>query len=409
MTKTARLAGVLAAALIGVSAGAGPAMADESPIDHAYKATVFLVQDITASVKIPLQSGARWKELKVQSTCTGYVVDPAGYIATAAHCVDTGDESMKNLFRKEAVLSIMGDVPAAQQIAARAVSEGWEVRGAGGEGDKPSMSVRVKQPVGDHQIIRDWTPAQVVDYQTFKDGDNAVLKLSAAPSGLVALPIAATAPAIGEDITSIGFPGQIRRTVNDSTLPQPSFKAGKVSSRQQNDAGVGQTEVSSTLGKGMSGGPTINGKGEVVGTNSWVTRDSSGQETQAFNFITDNVELRDYLRKNGVSLAGAESGGLNMWVWLAPLIGIIVLGAVAVLVWALKRKSSRPAQPALAGFPPPGMPQQQPNPFGPPTTPPPPGPPPGPSANPFGPPSGPPPGRPGPYGPPPGGNPFGPR
>ena len=67
---------------------------------------------------------------------------------------------------------------------------------------------------------------------------------------------------------SVGFPGAVQPNAAGAEVPQPSYKTGTVSSRQVDDSGIARTEVSATMGSGMSGGPTVNSAGEVIGTNS---------------------------------------------------------------------------------------------------------------------------------------------
>ncbi len=358
--------------------GAGIAAADPVSVNERVgKALVFMQMVITGQVQIPFTAGAKWSDdIQVGGTCTGYVVDKTGFIATAGHCVYTADDATKNAIRQKAVETLAAtqqrDSAWAQTIYTRAVTEAWPIRGAGGDGEKPSVAVRVKQPSGPNQVIKEWTTVQVISAQAFKDGDNALLKMNSVPGELTALPISAVAPKAGEAITSVGFPGQVRRVSDDMTLPQPSFKTGTVSSRQQNPSGVAQTEVSATIGKGMSGGPTINAAGEVIGTNSMKT--VSRDETSEFGFITDNLALRQYLQSQGVTLVSAApaSSGLNMWLWLGPLIGLGVLGLLGAVLLGAKRKS--PKQPAYSyagapgayppqpGMPQPGVPQSGPGP-----------------------------------------------
>ncbi|WP_161927943.1 S1 family peptidase [Gordonia crocea] len=396
MRRTIKAAAVALAATIAVMSGAAPAGADPVSVnDRVNKALVFLLVQFTGQVQVPFNDGPAWSaDVQVAAVCTGYIVDPTGFIATAGHCVNASDESLKNELREQVVLDLAKKQNWAESKAVaiyqRALRESWPIRGGGGDGDTPSVSVKAKQASGPNQVIRDWTTLQVVASQPFKDGDNAILKLNSLPGPLTGLPIAKEPPQTGEAITSVGFPAQVRRVSDDVTLPQPSFKTGTVSSRQQNSAGVAQTEVSATLGKGMSGGPTVNTKGEVVGTNSMKT--VSKDETSEFGFITDNVALRQFLLSNGATLttAAAEPSGLNMWVWLGPLIGIVAILLILGLVLLLRRKpksgpppfypggGSGPgqpqfgAQPAFGSQPSFGTPQtpsQASGPFGPPAAP----------------------------------------
>jgi len=69
-----------------------------------------------------------------------------------------------------------------------------------------------------------------------------------------------------------------------------------VSSRHISERGVAGLEVNADISGGMSGGPTVNANGEVIGVNSFTI---SGEE-QAFNFITDTRDLNRFLQQNGV-------------------------------------------------------------------------------------------------------------
>ncbi len=352
------------AATLAVMTGSGPAAADPVAVnDRVSKALVFLLVKFTGQVQIPFTSGLKWSDdVSAASMCTGYIVDPTGFIATAGHCVNAEGDNLKNEMRKQAVIALAKaqgrDTAWATNIYQQAIRQAWAVRGEGGDGENPTVAVRTKQSSGPSQVIREWTTLQVVNAQAFRDGDNAILKMNSAPGPLTALPIAKAAPKTGESITSVGFPAQVARVSDDVTLPQPSFKTGTVSSRQQNSSGVSQTEVSATLGKGMSGGPTINAAGEVVGTNSMKT--VSQDETSEFGFITDNVALRLYLQSNGVSLVSAQesSSGLNMWVWLGPLVAVVLILLLLALILGLRRKPKAGPPPFYPGGP--GAPGQQP-------------------------------------------------
>jgi hypothetical protein len=145
--------------------------------------------------------------------------------------------------------------------------------------------------------------AQLVDHQPFGRGDNALLRV-ADLTGTQALAISATTPVVGDPIVSIGFPGSVQR-VSDVQRQLPSYKTGSVSSRQYSGQGVPATEIDAAVSQGMSGGPTINLTGEVVGVNSF----GITGESQSFNFITDTETLRDFLTRNGVDLGATAAPG----------------------------------------------------------------------------------------------------
>jgi S1-C subfamily serine protease len=108
------------------------------------------------------------------------------------------------------------------------------------------------------------------------------------------LPVAPDAPRLGEPVTSIGFPGlNIADTdgidldallagnktpaevLQDSRL-QPANTSGTITARQYRH-GVAVYQVSAGFDHGMSGGPTLNSRGQVLGMNSQMTVPFLGQ------------------------------------------------------------------------------------------------------------------------------------
>ncbi|GAA3970648.1 S1 family peptidase [Gordonia caeni] len=356
-----RVVALTTAAVLAVLSGGGPASADQSDsvANRVGPSLVFIETEFTARVQVPFVTGSRWTDsLTVTGNCTGYVVDPAGYVATAGHCVNNKDESILNSFRQQAVTfvaRIQGrDQAWVSRLSQQASEEKWPVA-AEGVTDGASREVRLRQPTGGTQAFPDWTPVDVVAFQDFEQGDNAVLKVANPPDGLRALVVSDRAPEPGEEVVAVGFPGAVQSTNESEAIAQPSYKNGTVSSRQTTGSGLVRTEISAVLGRGMSGGPTVDENAQVIGTNS--AGASLTDERASFNFITDNVALRGYLEQNGVTLAAPErkSSSVNMWLWLGPLLGLAVLVLLAVAAWLLLRRRKRPASNAgPAGPVPPG-------------------------------------------------------
>jgi serine protease Do len=150
--------------------------------------------------------------------------------------------------------------------------------------------------------------------------------------------------------------------VTDATRIRASFKSGTVSSSQVSPDGVAGTEVNAELSYGMSGGPTINDRGEVLGVNSFITLG----DARNFNFITDATALRTYLERLDVELAPTpspsatapgdtvaaprttEEGGffeaVPVWAYAAAGVGLVLF--VGLTTMALRRRPAR--VPALA-------------------------------------------------------------
>jgi serine protease Do len=327
------------------------AQADNSiAIDQAVKGSlVYVTVEYAGFVQIPAQFAGgghpKWsKEVKVDATCTGFVVDPEGFIATAGHCVDPNEPELKDAFRAKFIHKAAADGDISQEDAEKLIAVAdhneWPVEGKD-PGSAVARTVEVIQPEGADRVITELKTVQVVDYQKFDDGDNALLKVSGMPA-LKALPIAMSAPPAGTGLTSIGFPGAINDTVDQSRLQAPSFKSGTASSVQVKPSGAQSTEINADLSPGMSGGPTVdNQTGEVLGINSYGIKG----ETQAFNFITDAGSLRSFLQKNSVHLAARPAPSASPMSWAALIgvaFGFVVLAGSSVLLlrWRGRRATA---------------------------------------------------------------------
>lgn len=323
-------------------------------IDQKVKDSIVYVSiAITGYVRIPGSATddgkPKWSDAtEVDYTCTGFIVDPAGYIATAGHCVNI-DSDTKEDIRSQMISDLVSngqlDESKKDDVTNTANDEEWPVEGQNPESPIQRV-VQVVQPEGPHRVINQFTTAQVVDAQSFDDGDNAVLKVSGLPP-LQPLVIAHKDPEDGTPVTSIGFPGDVGDSSDQSRLQQPSFKSGTASSQQVSKTGVVGTEINADLGSGMSGGPTVdNNTGEVLGINSYALTGSSNGVDQNFNFITSAPALRIFLQKNGVELAEpAKPARPFPWIWViaggsaAALVVIGLLGALLIR----KRRLPAPA------------------------------------------------------------------
>ncbi|MGO9155760.1 S1 family peptidase [Mycobacterium sp.] len=290
-----------------------------------------------------------WFKAVAPFTCTGFVVDPSGLIATAGHCVDNTSEDTKAGIREEWVYSLVqqGKLPesAADALLQRANGQQWPVVG-NDRGSPPERQVEVMQPDGPDRVIDQWTTVQVVQFQPANNGDNALLKVVESKP-LEPLVVADKAPASGEPLTVVGFPGMMGRATDKSRLPQPSFTSGSVSGQQVSGTGVPVSEVNVNFMPGMSGGPAINSDGEVVGLVS------QGYGTRGNNFITDAAGLRAFLLQNGVHLAQRPAPAESFpWIWVDSAAAAVVLLLPALTVPLVlrhrRKRRSTPAQPASA-------------------------------------------------------------
>ncbi|MFE6254514.1 trypsin-like peptidase domain-containing protein [Agromyces sp. NPDC057865] len=354
------LAGLFAAAM--VLSVAPTARAEETVEQQIEKSILLVGTTYSGYVLVPYDDGNEWEPVEATSLCTGWFASPDGHIVTAGHCVDP-DEGRSALL--EQLLAELGQPELFEDAYAN-----WTVEGEA-DGSEVERTVQVIQP-GDVEgaaITGDPLTAQVVDFQSFDDGDVALLRV-AGMSDTPALAIAEENPVVGQELTAIGFPGSVSSVVDGARI-RASFKSGTASSQQVSTAGVAGTEVNADISPGMSGGPTVDPQGSVYGVNSYLIIG----EQQNFNFITDTDNLQSFLTSNNVPFTVAETvatGGEAaepektddtaatgagpfglLWPVMGGLLGLVVLaGAVVLLVVLLRRRQPQAAGVAAAPVPP---------------------------------------------------------
>lgn len=290
MNALARIAATtlaLAAAALAVPGSASATTSGGSDLDRSI---VRVLIHWEATVTVPFTDGTSKKLTgKTDASCTGWFASTTGDIATAGHCVKWDDTDRLNMLSN---LIVAND----WQASVKAAEVEWVVSG-------PEARVRVGQAAGidgpfDHGSFM---TAHIVAAQGFLDGDNALVRV-ADLADTPALALAAATPEVGENVTSIGFPGSVSN-VSDVERQRPSHKNGTVSSRQYSDHGVANTEIDAAVSGGMSGGPTVDDTGAVIGINSF----KINGENQPFNFVTDVNTLRAFLSANGVKMVNGSA------------------------------------------------------------------------------------------------------
>lgn len=358
---------------LGVMAPVTASAAEPVQSAELEKSVVALHIRTVANVRYPTEGGGEdvvREPMVVEGTCSGFLVSATGDLVTAGHCVDPQE------IRRDLIIEALLFMEKAKQISKAKdwleyAVKNWDVEG-GSKGSKPETRVRITQPESVGGPVKFDHNAQIIDYKSFNDGDVALLRVSGI-SGALPLPIATQDPAVGTKLISIGFPAAVGKVIDENQ--RASFKTGTASSQQTSPKGVPQTEVNADLSGGMSGGPTVDEGGNVLGVNSFLLRNQ-----QNFNFITDTTDLGAFLRQHGVNpvapraatgddaSAGngplavpvADSGGSFPW-WLPGGVALLLVLAGGVLVW-YQRNRTRPVpveRPAFVGT---AMPQYGPQP-----------------------------------------------
>lgn len=288
-----------------------PSAAGSTPEERAAAITrpaiVYIEQYWKAWVKVPANSQMYFqgyvnggKPFTWGTRCSGFLVNPTGYIITAGHCVDSGEEGARGQALEYAVQWLANNGWIYRRDASYWLNEGHLSWGVEGEekGSPPDLQVYVQRGVAAGGLkTGEAFPARVVEYQPWKEGDVALLKIEASDLPVVLI-ASSTSIDIGTPVLSVGYPGSTDFVTDQSY--EPTFKDGEINAEKTREGGLLPVyEMSAALSGGMSGGPTVNMSGEVVGVNSF----GIVGETEAFNFITPASLVSEMLTRNGVTNA----------------------------------------------------------------------------------------------------------
>ncbi|MEO6471602.1 MAG: trypsin-like peptidase domain-containing protein, partial [Aeromicrobium sp.] len=226
--------------------------------------------------------------------CTGYVVNPNGYIATAGHCVDPDQLDYASFKKQGAQWAIDNGYYSDANLTPDDRVGDYAVYGI--KADTPDLGVHCSWSVSAGGIKTGKSyAAKVLKFQNFDDGDGALLKID--QTGLQAIKLASSRNLeVGKDIVAVGYPGSVSE-VTDADLT-PSYKDGSISSKRTISGGLSSVyEVSAATTGGMSGGPVVDvNDSQVLGFTSFGNAD----ETQAFNFARPSSIITELMGGEGV-------------------------------------------------------------------------------------------------------------
>lgn len=195
----------------------------------------------------------------------------------------------------------------------------------------------------------DYDEAYVVGFDQAKD--LALLKLDA--------PTAKRKPAVlcspddsmvGSKVYAVGYPGLSENIFAGSTTYWGESDASVTSgtfSRIFTTEGTGcvNIQIDCVIRHGNSGGPLVNEDGAVIGINTWSVSD--GEESA--NYAVSVDEAINLMNRYSISYtkAGENTGteadqsGSNMGIWIAVIVGLVVVIGIVVLVIVLSGKNKK--------------------------------------------------------------------
>jgi hypothetical protein len=260
-------------------------------------AVMYLAGQTYGQVRLP--SGQMLSQFGAGSTfpfvatwgCTGFVVNPDGWVATAGHCVDPS--TAKDLILKNAASAYMDQFPDSPAGRDSVATIEWLQKNARVEGDTPDRGPETSLTVlyGTGTKVAGKMAATVVDFRPLGKGDVALLKVEKHNMPSVELASDANV-SIGTSILAVGFPEVTQRITGPSL--DPTNKSGTVSKKLTMES-IPEYEINAAVTEGMSGGPTIDLNGKVIGVNSF----APAGEPQPFNFIAPADRLAVMLAGKG--------------------------------------------------------------------------------------------------------------
>jgi serine protease Do len=274
--------------------------------DTSIERTVALVQPGTVRLQMDwhayVDTGddfGRLGPFDVSTSCTGFIVDPSGYIVTAGHCLDSSIEGLGGNLLRELIDAIVAEgviTPAQAQSPelAEYIVGHWQVEGQAAN-SPADVSVTVGQGIalsGEKDVKGN--RARVIEVNPPSKGDVALIKTEAHDLPIVRLADDKDLD-VGTSVLAVGYPGTSDQATDASMTA--TFKDGKISSKKTREGGLLPVyEVSAAMSQGMSGGPTVTVAGNVVGLNSFYP----AGENQQFNFLSPVSLIKETLTRNGV-------------------------------------------------------------------------------------------------------------
>ena len=312
-----RLSPLVACLLLGLSSvisgtahaqtAEGPGSNGPVPIVSAQMRAIDLVQPALVWVRVDWEAFVLTDKGAIKASfeygCSGFTVNPDGYIVTAGHCIDDG---MEGGGQRTAVEYAVDELIAGGRIRRSdrkrlidAVMRGdirWEIEGTG-PGSRPDRVVHVQIGGGDLQW-RDnaepaaGVPARVLDFLPWGEGEVALLKVEKN------LPVALLVPKsniqVGQELLSIGYDPASATATNTVTVSGRNGKVKSIDSTAVNRPSNHFYETSARLTPGMSGGPSVNLQGQAVGLNSLRTEEGRPYIIPSFQVLEmlnrDNVK-----------------------------------------------------------------------------------------------------------------------
>ena len=295
---------LLASALVAVSAGCG---ATEPPrVDDVQKVVAYIqpsIVNVQSDWTGYVYDSYNKKYLKndqsfsAKRQCSGFAVNPNGYIVTAGHCVirdDDIDEVIKTEAANWAIENNYYDKGDSELEPEQLIKDYRVLNEQGEDSLTPAVSV-VWGVISGGVKTGEAYSAQVVESQYFDGGDAALLRID--KTDLQALDISKSPPDVGQRVVAAGDVNY-RALTTDSSFA-PTISDGAIQSKNPDGEGREVYELSVDLKPGMNGGPAVGLDHRVVGlaTYQW---DPDTDTATPLRYLRSTPQIHVLLKNAGV-------------------------------------------------------------------------------------------------------------
>ncbi|GII65054.1 hypothetical protein Skr01_51390 [Sphaerisporangium krabiense] len=255
-------------------------------------------------------------DAEVGGLCTGWWVTPDGYMVTGAHCVETGEEQLGQMFAQQAlakfnkedaaaVLQELGDYQTDEEIVklATQIFVTFNNTHLKIQGLQKQLSVLQSLPGGGVDKTAKPVPAELVSVgESYPGKDFALLKVNN-QQNLPTVPLGDDGDVqTGDTLYISGFPGLVTNTPFFSLESKldPALTEGPYNAKRTTQTGVPYIQTQAPAYHGNSGGPVFSRQGKVIGMLIAGSVTDGGENTESQTFVLPVSVIKEKLNEKNV-------------------------------------------------------------------------------------------------------------
>ncbi|MEU8270256.1 serine protease [Sphaerisporangium sp. NPDC049002] len=278
----------------------------------------FVFEHMAASPDTYLRAAGpnRTADAEVGGLCTGWWVTPDGYMVTGAHCVETPDEQLGQLFAEQALgkfnkedaqtaLQSLGDYQTDEEILklATQIYVNFNSTHLQIQGLEKSLAVVQSLPGGGVDKTAKPVPAELVSVgESYPGKDFALLKVNG-QQNLPTVPLGDDGDVqIGDTLYISGFPGLVTNTPFFSLESKldPALTEGPYNAKRATQTGVPYIQTQAPAYHGNSGGPVFSKNGKVIGMLIAGSVTDGGENTETQTFVLPVSIIKEKLNEKNI-------------------------------------------------------------------------------------------------------------